>query len=92
MKLKNLIRSYSFWTALSGAVVMLAGALGRAFSFEVEEKIITDIIMAVAGLLVVFGVVSLPKDKDKEIEIPPKEDESNPDYEDQQENDKKRSK
>ena len=61
MKLKNLIKSYGFWTALAGAVVVLVNALGRAFGFFVEEEIISNIIMAVAGLLVVFGVVTMPK-------------------------------
>ncbi len=72
MKIKNLIRSYSFWTALASALVILIGALGRAFGFEIEEKLVTDIVMSVAGLLVVFGVVTLPastKDKNEEIEI-----------------------
>ena len=72
MKIKNLIRSYSFWTALASALVILIGALDRAFGFEIEEKLVTDIVMSVAGLLVVFGVVTLPastKDKNEEIEI-----------------------
>ncbi len=61
MKIKNLIRSYSFWTALAGALCILVSALGRAFSFKVEEKIISDVVMAIAGVLVAIGVVNLPK-------------------------------
>ncbi len=61
MKLKNLIKSYSFWTALAGAVVVLVNAIGRACGFFVDGEIISNIIMAVAGLLVVFGVVTMPK-------------------------------
>lgn len=79
MKIKNLIRSYSFWTALASALVILIGALGRAFGFEIEEKLVTDIVMSVAGLLVVFGVVTLPastKDKNEEIEITTDNDDS----------------
>ncbi len=74
--LKNLIRSYSFWTALAGALGILASAIGRAFSFKIEEKIISDIVMAVAGVLVAVGIVNLPsqqadengKDNDNEKE------------------------
>ena len=65
MKLKNLVKSYGFWTALAGATVALVNAIGRACGFFVEEEIISNIIMSVAGLLVVFGIVALPK-KDKE--------------------------
>ena len=59
--MKNRFTSYGFWTALAGAVVILLNALGRAFGFVVEEAIVSDIIMAIAGVLVVLGVVSMPK-------------------------------
>lgn len=62
----NKFKSYGFWTALAGAVVVLLNALGKCFGFSVEEEIVTDIIMAIAGVLVVFGIVSMPKDKTDE--------------------------
>ena len=58
--MKNKIKSYSFWSALSGAVVVLLQALGKCFGFSIDSDIVTGIIMAVAGILVVFGVVSMP--------------------------------
>ena len=58
--MKNKIKSYSVWTALSGAVVVLLQALGKCFGFSIDSDIVTGIIMAVAGILVVFGVVSMP--------------------------------
>ena len=76
MKIKNLIRSYSFWTALAGALCILVSALGRAFSFKVEEKIISDVVMAIAGVLVAIGVVNLPK-KDDSQEADAQEETSN---------------
>ncbi len=48
---------YSFWVSLSGAVVILLNAFGKAFGFSVENKIVEDCIMAIAGVLVVLGVV-----------------------------------
>lgn len=58
------IKSYGFWTALSGAIVVLINAIGKCFGFSVEEEIVSNIIMAIAGVLVVFGVVSMPKKED----------------------------
>lgn len=73
--MKN-FRSYGFWTALAGAVVVLLNAVGKCFGFTIEEQIVTDIIMAVAGLLVVFGVVSMPKkDEDKKTSSTEEDDE-----------------
>lgn len=73
--MKN-FRSYGFWTALAGAVVVLLNAIGKCFGFTIEEQIVTDIIMAVAGILVVFGVVSMPKkDEDKKTSSTEEDDE-----------------
>lgn len=57
MKYKN----YGFWTSLSASVVVLLTAVGKHFGFEISSEIVTDIIMGVAGVLVVFGIVKMPK-------------------------------
>ena len=72
MKLKSLMKSYSFWTALAGALVILINSIGAVFGFQIEEKIISDIVMAVAGVLVAFGIVTLPastKEKSSSNEV-----------------------
>lgn len=61
--MKDRIKSHSFWTALSGAVVVLLQALGKCFGFAVNDEIVSGIIMAVAGILVVLGIVTMPKNK-----------------------------
>lgn len=58
------IKSYGFWVGLSSALVLLVNALGKAFGFEIENKIIEDVVMSVAGVLVVFGIVSMNKKND----------------------------
>ena len=58
-------KSYGFWTALAGAITLLASAIGKCFGVSVNGQVITDVVMAIAGVLVVLGVVSMPK-KEKE--------------------------
>ena len=83
--MKDKFKSYSFWTALSGAVVVLLQALGKCFGFSIESDIVTGIIMAIAGILVVFGVVSMPNDSAKQNEENEKIDiENSEDEEDKQ--------
>ena len=60
--MKNRIKSYSFWTALSGAVVIFLNALGDLFGFAVQDELVSGLVMAVAGILVVFGIVTMPSD------------------------------
>ena len=62
--MKNKIKSYGFWTALAGAVVVLINALGKAFGFSIDNEVVTNLIMAIAGVLVVLGVVTMPKGED----------------------------
>ena len=78
----KIFKSYGFWTALSGALVMLINAIGKCFGFSVEEQIISDIVMAVAGVLVVFGVVAMPKGENTK-----KEQDENQTETDEKEND-----
>ena len=64
----NRFKDYRFWTALAGAVVILINALGECFGFSVDNDLVSGLIMAVAGILVVFGVVSKPKENQNEEE------------------------
>lgn len=54
---------YNFWVSLSAGVVILLNAFGNAFGFSIKNQIVEDCIMAVAGMLVVFGIVNM-KDVD----------------------------
>ncbi len=63
---KNKIKTYSFWTGLSAAVVMLCNAIAKCFGFSINDQIIEDVIMSICGVLVAFGVVCMPIKKDTE--------------------------
>ncbi len=64
------IRSYSFWLGLSGALVLLINSLGNVFGFKIENQIVEDLVMSVAGVLAVLGIVVMPSTKrtDKKID------------------------
>ena len=63
--MKKKIKSFGFWTALAGALTILVEALGKCFGFTVEEGLVSEIVLAVAGVLVVLGVVCMPSKEDK---------------------------
>ena len=67
-KLKKLISNYGFWTGLSAAVVMLATSISKACGVSIDNKVIEDIIMSVCGILVVFGIVSIPPTKKEQTQ------------------------
>ena len=73
------IRNYGFWVALSGAVVMLVNSLGQMFGFAIADEVVSGVIMAVAGVLVVLGVVNMPPKEEQNEEETNKEDDKQED-------------
>ena len=61
MKLRERIKSYKFWVALSASLIILLQTLGKAFGFEIDAEIINAITMAFCSVLMVFGIVEKPK-------------------------------
>lgn len=57
-KLFEKMKSYSFWVSFSGALIIFINCLGRIFNFQIENEIVEDVIMSIAGLLVVLGFVT----------------------------------
>lgn len=58
MNLKNRVKTYAFWVALSSAVVVLVQSLGKLFGFEIESSTIENVIMSICGVLIVLGIVT----------------------------------
>ena len=57
MKLKERMKHYNFWVALTMAVIILLNTLQDAFGINIDDKVINDIIMAILGIMVVLGFV-----------------------------------
>ena len=67
MKMKNFfnkMKSYSFWVSFSGALIVLLNAFGKLLGFSIENKVVEDCVMAVAGILIVLGIVTMDMPKD----------------------------
>lgn len=63
--MKNLIKSYKFWTTFAGAVGLLFIAINDTLGISINVKGVEQIILSICGLLVVFGIVQKPKGKDQ---------------------------
>ena len=73
--MKEKIKSYSFWMTLAGSVVILISAIGKLCGFEIENEIVSNVILAFAGVLVAMGIIS--KDDNKQIKTIENEKEDN---------------
>lgn len=74
-KLFERMKSYSFWVSFSGALIIFINCLGRIFNFQIENEIVEDVIMSIAGLLVVLGFVTKESNDSEEPDEEQGEDE-----------------
>lgn len=61
MKLKDKIKSYSFWVSLASAVILILKVLGSRFGFSVDESMVSDIFTAICSVLVLLGIIVIPQ-------------------------------
>ena len=60
MKLKDKIKSYSFWVSLASAVILILKVLGNRFGFTVDETMVSDLFTALCSILVLLGIIVVP--------------------------------
>lgn len=60
MKIKDKIKSYSFWVSLASAVILILKVLGARFGFTVDEGMISDLFTAMCSILVLLGIIVVP--------------------------------
>lgn len=60
--MKKLIKSYKFWTSFAGAVGLLITAISEHIGIVISAEGVKEIIMAICGVLVVFGIVKKPSE------------------------------
>lgn len=59
--MKKLIKSYRFWTALAGALGLLVVSIAKLFGHTMSSVVVEELVMAVCGVLIVFGIVKKPE-------------------------------
>lgn len=60
MKLKDKIKSYSFWVSLASAIVLILKVLGSRFGFTIDESMLSDLFTALCSILVLLGIIVIP--------------------------------
>lgn len=60
MKLKDKIKSYSFWVSLASAIILILKVLGNRFGFTVDETMVSDLFTALCSILVLLGIIVIP--------------------------------
>ena len=60
MKIKDKIKSYSFWVSLTSAIILILKLLGSRFGFSIDETMISDLFTALCSILVLLGIIVVP--------------------------------
>ena len=77
MKLKDKIKSYSFWVSIASAVILILKVLGGRFGFVVDESMVSDIFTAVCSILVLLGIIVVPSGQSNQTQTNKKLDDIN---------------
>ena len=64
--MKEKFKSYTFWMSVTAAVILVINNIGNVFGFEVDSKVITQIVDSICGVLILFGVITMAKTENKE--------------------------
>lgn len=78
-KLFEKMKSYSFWVSFSGALIIFLNCLGNIFHFQIQNEVVEDVIMSIAGLLVVLGFVTKETGDESEEDEKQEDDKTNED-------------
>lgn len=54
------MKTYDFWVKLASAIILLLRIVGSKFGLQVDSLLFMDIVTAIAGVLVVLGIISAP--------------------------------
>jgi len=65
--MKEKMKSYSFWMSVTGAVVLLLNNLGKIFGFAVSSEQVVSVVDGICGILVIFGILTMPKKGERTI-------------------------
>lgn len=61
MKLKDRAKTYSFWVSLTSAVILIIKLIGQKYGLAIDETFISDLVTTICGLLVILGIIVIPK-------------------------------
>lgn len=90
-KLFEKMKSYSFWVSFSGALIIFLNCLGNIFHFQIQNEVVEDVIMSIAGLLVVLGFVTKETGDESEEDERQEIDKTNEDVKNEEKEEEKLS-
>lgn len=69
MKLKDRVKTYSFWVSLASAVILIIKLIAQKYGLNIDETFISDLVTTICGLLVILGIIVIPKTDVKQSNI-----------------------
>lgn len=76
MTIKDKLKSYNFWISIISAIVLIVRIVGDKFNFFVDTSLIMDIATGVCSVLVILGILYMPKAKKNTQNDSPSEEQS----------------
>lgn len=58
--MKKRLKSYKFWVAVSGAIVVFGKTLAEALGVEFDQATINNVLLSFCGVLSAIGIIEKP--------------------------------
>ena len=63
--MKEKFKSYSFWMSVTASIILVLNNLGNVLGFSVQSETVTKIVDSICGVLILFGIITMPKSKEE---------------------------
>ena len=60
MKIKDKVKTYSFWVSLTSAIILILKLISTQLGFSFDEKFASDLITTLCSILVILGIIVTP--------------------------------
>ena len=79
MKLKDKVKSYSFWISLGSAIILILNLIGNKFGFNIDSGFASDLLTSLCSILVLLGIIVTPTSSASTTIQQTKDDKNKPD-------------
>jgi len=71
--MKSRLKSYKFWVAVCGAVVVFGKTLAEALGCEFDTEAANTVLLSFCGVMSAIGIIEKPVDKPADTQSPTNE-------------------
>lgn len=66
--MKNLFKNYNFWISFIAGIILILQIIGKFYNIKINIPAVSEILTSVCILFIFWGVISIPNNKNKNLD------------------------